>query len=450
MTGLTQQLAEFISTLEFSRLPGEALPIVRQGAIDCIGVMFAGRDEPVVRLVSGIVRMDAGQGEARLLFDRGQASAPHAALVNATAGHALDYDDTGLDGHPSVVLVPAVLAEGERVRVSGAELIAAYVAGYETWAELSFRDQDRHHEKGWHPSAVFGTVAAAAAAARLAHLDAGRATCALGIAASMASGLAGNFGTMTKPFQVGRAVQNGLTAARLAADGMTAAPDALEHRSGLLRAVSPAGRVRTDGDIAAGRDWHILRYGLHVKRYPVCYAVHRTIDAVLKLAAAHALVPAQVAEVEVCLGRAQVGMLRNPRPQTALDAKFSAQFAVASALVARQVGLAQLDDAFVASEPVQSLFSKVRITSIDAFDPDDPLFAPFDQVRIRLRDGTLLDSGPVRHARGHARNPLSETELAAKFEDCVGPALQPEARQKLLQRLLQLEALPEVAALYAV
>jgi len=142
-------------------------------------------------------------------------------------------------------------------------------------------------------------------------------------------------------------------------------------------------------------------------------------------------------------------MLRNPRPRTALDAKFSAQFAVASALVGRRVGLAQLSDEFVASQQVQAVFEKVRVTSTEAFDEEDPLFAPFDQVKIRLHDGTLLDGGPVRHAKGHARNPLSEGELAAKFEDCVGEALAPATRRRLLDRLANLESLLETRLLYA-
>jgi len=448
VTGLTRQLAEFVASLEYERLPAEAVQTVKRGTIDCIGVLFAGREEPVVRLTRELIRVDATAGEARVLFDRGFASAPESALVNGTAAHALDYDDTGLDGHPSVVLVPAMLAEGERLGANGTELICAYVAGYETWAELSFRDADRHHEKGWHPTAVFGTVAAAAAAARLARLGADRTACAMGIAASMASGLAANFGTMTKPLQVGRAAQNGVLAARLAAAGLTASPDALEHRSGFLRALSPAGRVRTDGEIAAGRDWHILRYGINIKRYPVCYAVHRTIDAVLGLAAKRRFPADAVEALEISMGRAQAGMLRNHAPRTALDAKFSAEFAVASAIVAQRVGLAELNDAFVSNASVQSIFPKVRVESITEFDPEDPLFSPFDEVRITLRDGTVLASGPVRRARGHAQNPISLDELHAKFDDCVAGALAPDARNRLFERLLSLETRTEAALLY--
>lgn len=448
MAGLTEQLAEFIAALDYGRLPAKAVETARCGAIDCVGVLFAGRDQPVVGLARESVAPHGADGEARVLFDRGLARAADAALINATAAHALDYDDTALDGHPSVVLVPAVLAEGERRGASGAEIITAYVAGYEAWAELIGRDEDHHHGKGWHPTSVFGTIATAAAGARLARLNAERTASALGIAASMASGLVANFGSMTKPFQVGRAAQSGLLAARLAASGMTASGDALEHQRGLLHAVSPNGRVRTAGKIAAGEDWHILRHGLNIKCYPVCYGAHRTIDAMLDLMARNRLASADIVEIEAAMGREQVALLRQHSPQNALDAKFSAEFVVASAIVANRVGMAQLTDLFVGSDAIQSLMPKVRVVAVDDADPEDPIFSRFDQVRVRLRDGTTLQSAPVRYARGHARNPLGVEELRAKFDDCVGNALGPDGPERLFGRLLRLEELPAVADLY--
>ena len=426
MAGLTRNLGVFVSSLDFEKIPAPAVETVKRGFIDCVGVMFAGRDEPVVGILREFVLSSPG-AEARILYDKGQTTSTEAALVNAAAAHALDYDDTGIDGHPSAVLVPAVLAEGERLRSSGAELIAAYVAGYETWAELASRDADKHHAKGWHPSAVFGAVAAAA---------------------SMAGGLTANFGSMTKPLQVARAAQSGLTAARLAARGLTASPDALEHRGGFLNAISPAGRVRLDGEIAAGRDWHILRNGLNVKRYPVCYALHRSIDGLLALGSGKKINPEKIKEIELSIGKHQAGMVRHSRPQTALDAKFSAEFAAASAVVAGQVGLAQLRDEFVCSGAVQALFPRVKVTAVDDPDPDEPLFARSDAVRVTLADGTVLASGPVRHALGHARNPVGLDELRAKFDDCVGVALAPRRREALFAQLLELETLAEPAALY--
>ena len=121
MSGLTRQLAEFVSALEYGKIPAAAVATVKRGFIDCVGVMFAGRDEPVVRVLLDALVFPVS-GEAKILFDKGQTTSPEAALINATAGHALDYDDVAIDGHPSVVLVPAALAEGERLGASGTEL----------------------------------------------------------------------------------------------------------------------------------------------------------------------------------------------------------------------------------------------------------------------------------------------------------------------------------------
>jgi 2-methylcitrate dehydratase PrpD len=441
---LTRELAEFVAGLGFDALPQPAVEIVKRGSSDCVGVLFAGIDEPVVRIVRESLRTRGATGESRLLFSTERADAAEAALLNATAAHALDYDDVALDGHPSVVLVPAMLAEGERVGASGAEMIAAYVAGYEVWAELLSREPDKLHGKGWHPTTIFGTVAVAATAAKLAKLDAARTTSALGIAASMAAGVIANFGSMTKPFQVGRAAQNGVHAARLASAGLTASADVLEHPNGFLRAVSPQGRARLDGATGAGSEWRILREGLNVKRYPVCYALHRSVDGMLGLIAEHKPAIDSIAGIEVSIGRLQAKMLRHHHPQTALDAKFSAEFAMASCAASGQLGLGQLRDDFVRSSPIQALMPKVRTQIIEASDPESPLFSPADSVRIELHGGEVLQGPSVSRAKGHAQNPLALDELRAKFTDCAG-----KRRTSLFEKLLDLERLENTAALYA-
>jgi 2-methylcitrate dehydratase PrpD len=156
-----------------------------------------------------------------------------------------------------------------------------------------------------------------------------------------------------------------------------------------------------------------------------------------------------VAEIEVSLGRTQAVPLREHRPRTALEAKFSAEFAMASALVAGRVGMSELTAEFVNQPTVQALIPKVRVAPVDEVDPEDPLFAPFDRVRVKLDDGSTLEGDPVRYALGHARNPIGLDELHAKFRGCVGNALAPEAASRLFERLSRLEAQSTVAALYA-
>lgn len=420
--GLTQALGAFIAGLRPEDVPAQAVPAVRRGIADCVGVAFASVHEPVLAHALATIA-HAPQGDARLWTQGTCASAADAAFVNAVAGHALDFDDTGLDGHPSVVLAPAVLAEAERLGLGWREAVTAYVAGYETWAELTGRDEDKHHGKGWHPTAVFGAVACAAAGAWLRRLTAAQASHALGIAASMAAGVVANFGSMTKPLQVGLAARNGLVAAALAQRGVTASPDALESPRGFLAALSPAGRVRLDGPCRAGAPWQVLQQGLNVKRYPACYATHRIIDAALALRPQVLPRLAEVEEIVAEIGTLQAAMLRSTRPATALDAKFSAEFTIACALERGHVDLQDLTDASVNEAGVQALLRKVRVVPQEDRDAEEPLFSPVDRLTVRLRDGTALHAEPVHRALGHASRPIGDDELRRKFLSCAAFAM---------------------------
>ena len=422
MAGLTESIAQFVSA--GAPVPEEAARIIRTGFIDTISTMIAGRNEAVVGIVRRFVAArQSSAREARVLFGAERAAAIDAALINATAAHALDYDDVALGGHPSTALVPAVLAEGEHLGSSGADAVRAYLVGYEVWAELLAREPDAYHLKGWHPTAVLGTIGAAAAVAHLHRLSAADCRHALALAASMASGLVANFGTMTKPLHAGRAAACGIEAVRLAALGLTAAPDAFEHHAGYLAALSPKGRAERERPAAGlGKQFRILDTGLSIKKYPMCYATHRVIDAVLDLAAANGVKAQDVKQVDATIGVAQASMLRNHSPVTGLEAKFSLEFAVASALVAHKVGLAQLTDTFVAEAPVREAMGKVKIATVDTSCPIEPVFALTDRVVLELRDGRKLDSGEIRFARGNAKLPLKEEELKAKFLDCAGGA----------------------------
>ncbi len=332
--------------------------------------------------------------------------APSAAWINSTAGHVLDYDDVAL-GHPSVVIVPAILAEGEALDASGADIVTAYIAGFETWMELVSRERDNYQMKGWHPTPLIGALAAAAACANLRRLDASAATSALGLAAAQSSGITASYGTMAKAMQVGKAAHTGVMSARMAAAGMLAAPDALDHERGFLAAVSPKGNVDLKRAPQFGSRWHSIEQGLAIKRYPMCYCAHRAIDAALEISATHRIAAADVASIEVTLAKIQAATLKNHRPANGLDAIFSVEFAVAAAILAGNVGLREVSDEFVARADVQALLKKVTVSAHEDYDPAWPSMARFDQVHVRLNDGKTLSSEPVYRALGDAKRPLA-------------------------------------------
>jgi len=440
MLDITRQTANFVADLKPADLPDRCREAARTGIVDCVGVMIAGASEQPVGIVSGMLSTSTQNDGAPEIPSGRNLAASDAALVNGVAAHVLDYDDVALSGHPSAVLVPAILAEGWSTDTSGTDAIAAYVAGYELWAQVVALEPGILHERGFHPTAVMGALATAAACARLRKLGPEKTAHAIAIAASLASGLVANFGTMTKSLHAGRAAQSGVLAARLADRGFTASLDVLEHKTGFLRAHSPSGVPDVEnGTIDVGTNWRLASLGVNVKRYPTCYATHRSIDAMLDLVDRHKLKSDDVGEIRVHTGATQKLMLRNNNPKTGLEAKFSMEFAMAAALVARRVGLAELTDDFVSRPEVSSVFGKVRCTTTDEAMPDDPAFAPSDQVSVVLASGNVLEHAPVVHAKGSWQNPLTRAELKNKFLECAARAFSPSHAEELFDQLWHLE-----------
>jgi len=447
---LTAAYGAFIATLKYQALPAAVIGIIKQGFTDCIGVMLAGSREPVAVAVERVLRADQPTGPANLYFSPKRTSAPAAAWINGTASHALDYDDVALKGcHPSAVLVPAILAEAQALNRSGRDMLVAYAAGYEVWAELIARERGNYQRKGWHPTGIFGAVGAAAACASLHRLNPAKAAHALGAAVSEASGVMSNLGSMVKPTHPGKAAASGIYAARFAAAGIAATPDALEHAQGFLAALSPAGDfdVNTPPRMPP-KQWQLEMQGLSIKQYPVCYRAHRAIDAMLGLLRSQPVAVKDVAEIRVSFSNSHLVILKNHSPKTAIAAKFSIEFALACALLNQRVGLRDLTDKFVRSAAVRDLMKRVAIDINPVEEAGTSGYAPYDTVQLKIANGTVLDSAQVRHAKGDPQAPLSADELWAKFEDCVAWSKLKLDAKKLFAQLQQLEQLKSANVLF--
>jgi 2-methylcitrate dehydratase PrpD len=439
MQSLTRDLGQFVAQLRFEDIPKTGLEIAKAGIADCFGVMVAGSSDPVSNLIDGQLGSDDGDSHARL-YPSGNRRRPEiAALINGVAAHVLDYDDVSLGGHPSAVLVPAILATGEACNADGAALLTAYVAGFEVWAELMIREPTSLHQSGFHPTAARGAIAAAAACAKLQGLDAERCAVALAMGASMSAGLISNFGSMTKSLHIGRAAQAGVIAAKLAGAGVTASLDTLEHPSGFLVAFSPDGKMDLNRPfVAKNREFEILKRGLSIKRYPMCYGTHRSIDGALELVRKHSLKPDDISNIRISTGETQLLMIKNHAPRTGLEAKFSMEFAMAAVLVAGKVGFAELTDAFVMQPEVQAIFPRIGFETTSLTMEGSGL-APFDSVDMTRKDGTTISSGKIEYAKGHFRNPLSREQLWMKFTDCVGDFASETGKTQAFERLMALE-----------
>ncbi|HEY9278669.1 MAG TPA: MmgE/PrpD family protein [Eoetvoesiella sp.] len=435
MTALTRALGEFVGGSTDIYIPEEARAMACRGFIDCVATMIAGQNEPASSLLVQV--LDPSPGKSTLFFGSRMTDAPTAAWINATAAHAMDYDDVAFQSHPSAVLVPAILAEAQELGECGANMLDAYVVGYEVWGALACREQGALHLKGWHPTGVWGAVAAAAACARLRRLDATQSTNALALGASQSAGLMANFGSMAKPFHAGKAAHAGVIAARLAQAGFTGSNDALEHEQGLLAAVSQTGDTDRHTPFQLADAWRIQYEGLSLKKYPACYATHRAIDAVKALLESRKLQPDEIKQITILTNLRYATILRNHSPKTGLEAKFSMQFAVAAAVIANKVSLEELQDQFVCRADVQQLMKKIII------DPSQGLtntHGSYEQADIHLHSGERLVSDKVTFPRGHFHVPLEEEEIRNKFYACLEWAGKEDAAPYLYQMLSNLQS----------
>src|SRR5436309_6983901 len=298
------RLAEFIVKTSLEDCPGEAITQVRRAALDTLGVMLAGAGEPVAHIVRRVVRAEGGIALATVVGTALKTAPGWAALANGAAGHAHDFDDTNfaLLGHPSVPLLSTALAAAEAEMAGGRTLVLGYILGFEIDVALGTALNPDHYTRGWHATSSIGTLGCAAAAARIMGLDLVQPRHALAIAASHASGLKENFGSMTKPYHAGHAARNGILATQLAREGMTASDTALEGRQGYAAAFGGARRLEPALD-GLGRAWQLLASGIAVKPYPSCALTHSAIDSLLDLRAAHGLTPRDVTAVEVAVNR---------------------------------------------------------------------------------------------------------------------------------------------------
>ncbi|QSE92155.1 MmgE/PrpD family protein [Rhodococcus pseudokoreensis] len=417
--GQTRELAEFVSALTLSEVPQLAADRARTAIADVIGVAIAGRRH---RIGSTMLEYVADQ-EAREvsgILGGGRTSPELAGLVNGTFAHAMDFDDSNhpLYGHPSCHLVPAMLAVGEECGASFGDALTAYIAGFEVDAALASAMNMAHYETGFHSTGTIGTVGAAAAAARTMGLDGETTQRALGIAASRAAGIRANTGTMTKPLHAGAAAMGGIQAARLAARGWDADPAALEADLGFC-SVFMGRAAGTPVEFAAqlGRTWSLLDpVGLAIKPYPSCGASHPAVQAALTIHTE--LGDDEIRQIRVGVSALAPKLLVHNTPVTGNEARFSAQYTVAAALVRGHLDLSDFTSDAVADPAVRALMERITVV-VDERHRDGTEFPA--SIEVHTMSGRRIER-TVEIARGKNADPMSDAELEAKFIACAGPA----------------------------
>jgi len=446
----TRRLAEFVADTPTEAIGDEAHTQARRAILDTLGVTLAGAREEASDIVACMVRELGGVEEAMVFGHGFRAPAAEAALVNGTSGHALDFDDVSMSmsGHPSVPLVPAVLAAGEKLGSSGRDVVDALVLGFEVECKVGRLIGGPHYALGWHPTSTFGTLGAAAACARLMRLDAARTQAALGVAASLASGARRNFGSMTKPLHAGGAARNGVVAADLARRGFTADAEALEAADGWLNAASGGAEFDTSPLERLGDPWEIVSPGIGVKLYPCCYFTHLAIDAALQLRTALDGDLEGIDGISVSVSPGTMMVLRKTLPESGLEGKFSMEYCVAAALSDGAVTLRSFTDEAVARPAVKQLTVRVKVTE-DGPPPDAPLGGSA-LVSALFGDRDPMHSPRAEVPRGDPQNPLSWEQLAAKFADCAGLLLPADGVERAISLIDGLDELEDVRDLMVV
>jgi 2-methylcitrate dehydratase PrpD len=439
---VTRELAAFIHDAPAGCASPRAAEVVRQAVLDLFGVVIAGAGEEAGRIALGYARSQGAAGPATVLGGGTKLSPSLAALVNGTAGHALDYDDIGLGaGHISVAILPAVFAAAELTEADGAALIDAVVVAYEVAHRLTTMYPDTRlgpYAAGYHKPSVYSVFGAAAGAARLLGLSADATAHAFGIAASQAGGLRANFGTMTKPLHAGIANRTGIEAALLAGSGFTASTDILEQRFGWHDVI-----CRGEGDLATvldglGGPWAIEE-GLIFKAYPCCGANHYAIDGVIALLRESGLREPDVARLDVWIERRNLeDVLVYPWARTPLEGKFSLAYNVAAALADREVTVGTFTEA--ALPRLAPFRAKVHV------HPAADLPANGARIRLRTHDGRIIDREQLV-LRGSIEDPMTWDELEHKFRANVRGRIAPDAISDAVARIASLEGQKTMVAL---
>jgi 2-methylcitrate dehydratase PrpD len=419
--GATERVARYVAETSFGQAPPQLVKEVRRAIVDLFAATIAARNDDGFRALHRVVAEDMKAGPCTVIATGEKTTPSHAALLNGGAGHALDYDDVSdtLYGHPTVTLVPPLLAMAESRGLSGRELVEAYSIGFDVAYAISLAlPAFPHFDRGWHATASIGVMSATAALCRLMKLPVMQTRHALGIAGSMVVSSRQNFGTMTKPLHPGLSSANAVLAARLAEQGFTADPDQLEKPLGYFAVFG------VDSDVTKLQDsldspFAMLRNGVSFKKFPCCYNTHRTADAAVALSAR--MGPDLVRRIEsvtATLSPTVTNALIHHRPTTGLQGKFSAEFVIAASLIDGRLNLPSFVDASVQRPEVQSLIRKVELRE----SPIPPMGPPeweFAYSVLEATAGGKVFRERVDIPRGDCRNPLSDEELDQKFESAV-------------------------------
>jgi len=438
-TNITRTLARYVLSAKKEDLPSKVRHEAARTLLNYVGCAVGGSNHETVDIAVAALSPFSGPAQASVLGRKERLDILHASLMNGISSHVLDYDDTHLRTiiHPGGPVISAILALSETRPISGADFVNALVVGVEAECRIGNAVYPEHYNTGWHITGTTGVFGAAAAAGKLMGLNEQQMLWALGLASTQPVGLQEMFGTMTKSFHPGRAAQNGLTSALMAARNYTSSTQSLEARYGWANVLSTAHKY---GEITENLG---STYEISVNSYKpfACGVVmHPTIDGCIQLRNEHKLTASVIDRIDLRVHPLVLELTGKKTPATGLEGKFSIYHAAAAAIVEGEGGVAQFSDRAVRLPEVIALRDRVSTTVDPAIHED--------QVRIAvvLRDGRRLEKF-VEHAVGSVDHPMTDKDLEGKFEGLAAGILPRDRVRRLMDLCWQIESTADAASI---
>jgi 2-methylcitrate dehydratase PrpD len=454
--GVTEKIAGFIVDTDYEDIPRDTVEKAKRTALDCLGAALAGVGEPVSQTITGYATKLGGPPQASVFGAGVKVSVRDAALANGVIAHSLDYDDCGVKiGHPSVLVLPAVLSLGEHLGASGRDILTAYMLGLEIEGKLALHADFKLMQARLNHQTWYGSIGAAAACTKLLRLDVAKTRMALGIAANFACGLSANHGSMAGAMAAGNACRNGVIAVLMAQEGVTANSNIIEAKNGFYDTLVGAGHY--DAERMAnglGNPFYIESPGIGLKKYPSCYHTHRALDSVFQLLGEHRLTEKDIVEVDVGTSERAMRVLAFSEPETPYQAKYSMPYCIAAAVVDGQVTLKTFTSDKMQDRGILEARKKVHLSFPDLpiwpgladVGPDTEFVG--NPVTIRTTDGRSY-AARVDIPRGDPALPLTDDELLSKYRDCGRSQLSSDDIERSVSLVLELEKVSNIGTLTA-
>jgi len=440
---VTDRLAVFIANTDFAAISDKAIENAKLHILDTLGVALAGYEHPVAKIALDYCKYMAGPSEVTVWGSNVKTSVPIAAFTNGILAHAIDYDDWDAIahvGHPSCMVVASSLSTGEAMGASGKDFLRAYVVGIEIGTQIAAACPNNIHDRGFHSTPIYGSMGAVAAAASMMRLNADKIRAAFGIAASGASGLHRQQGSMVKPFHAGNAARNGVEAVLLADRGFTADEAIIESSRGFCDAFFGADSCNYEKMLQGlGDPYYLDSPGLSFKLHPCSAPQFLAADATLHLVREHNIRFQDVSNVELRVNPPRYKRHYRPNVQSGLQGKFTINYVCAIALLDGRLERESFEDAKARDPKVQEALSKVNVV-VDETIPDHGEYCP---VTIELKDGRKVQYTATIQ-KGHTKNPLTEDEVLGKFRSNIKGMISKERGEELIAYVRRLETLSNV------